>query len=897
MSKLNDPLYKILHYNGNTPIIDDIGVDMSGHGNDIQLTPGSTLEFDKHSKYALLFKDENILGAHLYGGPVPNTIPAAVGGKYIRNSLVGKYKYTGAPCISLHGSANRNVRASKPIPGDFNKLTYRFRVRDSVVNNGVVTTLMSDPDNPDWWVKLGGDHLISFSTGPGEVSFKDFNSGTGKGGDSAFIPAGWATLTIRSQPSGHEITVDTQSTRNTAEGWGSGNTTTFRPLLGSDPSMENPYRGEASLFYINTAFGEESVLWDFSTAGGDIVHDLATNTAGVQQLNHGICHRDNPTHTTELWTGTDYAPHNALARGYQWYTSSNGDPTLYVPPDDRGQRIAIDIPAGYTDRGFIAGGVFHNGCLSGVSGVDSYLLDSFIVTIYNEDYSIDRNYVAVIQPSEYGPPSWGFQLLNGDEVTIKIPNVRNKVELWYAKKGEASIRVQDIYSFPSETLFPPTGGYGAEPEFDYVPWMTVLYSHPFIGAGRLVSRSYDQMQSDTINGIYYTKGMSGGREIISSVRFDEGTVQPSVAQTDMLLNINNFSLIAGLTLANDYTTRDRPLFEKINGYLYDIKLYLKYIDAYNRRLCFIDTNGIEVHGRTDITSDKDFLVGMTYDGSIIKLYVDGVLDNQLAYNTVWTDTEEGCYIGGNGIDNFRGLLSELQIFSTALSPADMSQAYDNSIARAMELDTTNSDQNLVFYSTDGMLDKANGATIINNGATVGMGMSFNKGPDYITTPEIIGLSTAPTTARTSIVSIDFTSLGYSDDIGIFCEFMEDFSDVGMFAGIKYGSQIAYGISQNTGYYETDLDLTVGKYRIATTYDPISNIVMLYINGVKVHELLCTESVVTSRPFGAVFGTDLLGVLSNDLRQMHGTIENVSLFIDTKSPAYITNDYKTAVKYW
>lgn len=93
-------------------------------------------------------------------------------------------------------------------------------------------------------------------------------------------------------------------------------------------------------------------------------------------------------------------------------------------------------------------------------------------------------------------------------------------------------------------------------------------------------------------------------------------------------------------------------------------------------------NGVViVDGPTAVNNGVKHLFGVTYDGTTVRIYVDGGLDTSL----VWAGplpTPSGSditigYGGGTGAGQmFSGTLDEVAIFGTALSAAQMSQLWD-----------------------------------------------------------------------------------------------------------------------------------------------------------------------------------------------------------------------------
>ena len=80
-----------------------------------------------------------------------------------------------------------------------------------------------------------------------------------------------------------------------------------------------------------------------------------------------------------------------------------------------------------------------------------------------------------------------------------------------------------------------------------------------------------------------------------------------------------------------------------------------------------------------------FLAG-TWDGSTIKLYIDGVLDAEMPCVGTLLTNDDPLYIGARGGTQrfLTGVLDELKIYNDALSEADLLFDMENPIAAAVE---------------------------------------------------------------------------------------------------------------------------------------------------------------------------------------------------------------------
>jgi Tol biopolymer transport system component len=72
-------------------------------------------------------------------------------------------------------------------------------------------------------------------------------------------------------------------------------------------------------------------------------------------------------------------------------------------------------------------------------------------------------------------------------------------------------------------------------------------------------------------------------------------------------------------------------------------------------------------------------VAGTYDGSMVKLYINGVLVNQLPLSVGIGQGSTGFYIGGFSSEFFRGLIDEVRLWNVARSQADIQASMDTTL--------------------------------------------------------------------------------------------------------------------------------------------------------------------------------------------------------------------------
>jgi len=89
-----------------------------------------------------------------------------------------------------------------------------------------------------------------------------------------------------------------------------------------------------------------------------------------------------------------------------------------------------------------------------------------------------------------------------------------------------------------------------------------------------------------------------------------------------------------------------------------------------------------------LTKGQWQLVVATYNGKIMKLYVDGQVVAQRQYSALINDTSYPMYIGGNVTDNkewFNGAIDDVAVFNYALTDSEIQSIYQNGVAEYLDL--------------------------------------------------------------------------------------------------------------------------------------------------------------------------------------------------------------------
>jgi hypothetical protein len=244
-------------------------------------------------------------------------------------------------------------------------------------------------------------------------------------------------------------------------------------------------------------------------------------------------------------------------------------------------------------------------------------------------------------------------------------------------------------------------------------------------------------------------------------------------------------------------------------------------------------------GSTTVQTQTWYHVAMTYDGSYLKLYVNGSLDGSAGVSGQIAGGDESLLIGGSvpGPWDLNGLVDELTLYSRALSQTEIQSIYNAGAAGKSNPNCVSPSTNAVgWWAGDGnAYDLAhtnfgslhNGAT--NAAGIVAQAFSLDGVNDYVQIPNNTDLN--PTNALTIETWIYLNQYTYNHSIirkDGECANRQFLLTVG--PNQKFRAHI--GIT-NGNYYWTDGSTTVNPqawYHVAMTYNAASNGLILYVNG-------------------------------------------------------------------
>ncbi len=236
-------------------------------------------------------------------------------------------------------------------------------------------------------------------------------------------------------------------------------------------------------------------------------------------------------------------------------------------------------------------------------------------------------------------------------------------------------------------------------------------------------------------------------------------------------------------------------------------------------------DGAGFRGNTVLATGVWYHVAATWDGSTVRIYVNGVLNNTPASRTgtIGVDTRPA-YIGGrSGADQFDGMIHEVRLYDRALSQADITHLY-GSIGHwklAETSGTTAADSS--HYAKNGtVFGGANWSTRCN-----GTGVfDFNGSGHYISIPSSCHLQ--PTSALTIAAWIRGDGWGSADDVDVILRKGEGNPNNYQFAVADGRVGLFLDEWDNAGIRGNTVLNTGEWYHVAATWDGAN--VRIYVNG-------------------------------------------------------------------
>ncbi len=228
-----------------------------------------------------------------------------------------------------------------------------------------------------------------------------------------------------------------------------------------------------------------------------------------------------------------------------------------------------------------------------------------------------------------------------------------------------------------------------------------------------------------------------------------------------------------------------------------------------------------VTSKINLKDDNWHYVVGTYDGSALKIYIDGYLNNSKPENRDMVVNSSSLTIGGKsgGTEVYSGLIDELKIYRTALREVDILRSYDSSIKAFYKMESNWVDSS----GTNGTGVPYNNVTFSNNFKSGSASGSFDGVNDYVL------LRSSELISKTSESTIEAWVLPDCLQSGVvYSENTTGGTVYHMYAGC-YG--VSFSIKRSSAWYT----VTSGKRlipgiwnHVAATLD--SSGMKIYING-------------------------------------------------------------------
>ena len=341
-----------------------------------------------------------------------------------------------------------------------------------------------------------------------------------------------------------------------------------------------------------------------------------------------------------------------------------------------------------------------------------------------------------------------------------------------------------------------------------------------------------------------------------------GTSSYIESPDSLSLDPTTITISAWIKVTGKPSTYYSPIVAKQNtntnqGYWLDLSTNSKFIFMVGNASTYYSINNINA---TSLTSNKWYQVVTTYDGSIIKAYLNGALASTTPFADGMTvPTNRNLRIGtdmagsnGTNFDGyFPGSIDDVRVYNRALSATEVQQLYNQSAATYDEsnvLGTTNSLQNglVGWWTFDGKNMTSNVADSSGKGNTgvllgqatttaagkIGQALKLNGSSGYVSVKDSASFSSMTNVT----VSAWFKLVTNSPTINSLNILSKASGKNGFqFQYSKYTKTLLFGAGNGT---VTDIasstvsNLNDGQWRLLTgTYDGTT--IKFYVNGVLV----------------------------------------------------------------
>ena len=201
----------------------------------------------------------------------------------------------------------------------------------------------------------------------------------------------------------------------------------------------------------------------------------------------------------------------------------------------------------------------------------------------------------------------------------------------------------------------------------------VLILHFDEGSGMIAKDASGHGNDGTIYGATWTTGISG-----KALRFDGSNGYIEVPDSSSLYQTQGITVEIWIKSSN-VNRRYPNIFNK--GTPHDLSYVLRLYDVYAQPSFQIQTlNGYkEIHSSETLTNNKWYHLVGTYDGSSIKLFVDGALKAEDRWSGNIVTNNHALVMGTAPAEKgyeYQGLIDEVAIYSKALTPEEIKAHYN-----------------------------------------------------------------------------------------------------------------------------------------------------------------------------------------------------------------------------
>ncbi len=302
-----------------------------------------------------------------------------------------------------------------------------------------------------------------------------------------------------------------------------------------------------------------------------------------------------------------------------------------------------------------------------------------------------------------------------------------------------------------------------------------------------------------------------------------------------------------------------------------------------------------VVGATQVTTGTFHHVAAVFDGTNLRVYLDGVLDGT-ASSVSPTDGVNPLEIGARGgspFNFFTGLIDEVEVFSRALTADEVQFIYDaGSKGKCKPVCVTPPPGLIAWWPGDNTATdiQGNNNGTLQNGATfangiVGRAFSFDGVDDYVDVGDVDLPGTFTIDAWINPSSLGNKIIISKDDLN---------ASRSYFFGLETGTLSAFVHSSGGQYtyYRTDSIITANNWQhVVVTYDGSAGAgvkMTFYVNGVNVPILQVVDDG-GGTPENNAFSTRI-GIFGDGTGAFSGLIDEVEVFTRVLAPTEIANIY-------